>query len=36
MERIKNADQLAFCMLYDRLWEPMYIKAIAILGNVSL
>lgn len=33
MDRIKNSDETAFSILYDRLWESMYTKAFAILKN---
>tara|TARA_R110002049_G_scaffold268752_1_gene445541 strand:+ start:81076 stop:81651 length:576 start_codon:yes stop_codon:yes gene_type:complete len=36
MERIKDSDPKAFGLLYDRLWEQMYVKAYVILGNKNL
>ena len=36
MERVKNcSDQEAFQVLYNRIWDKMYVRAFSILGNRS-
>lgn len=36
MVRIKNSDYHAFKVLYNRLWEPLYVRAFSILGDKSI
>ncbi|MBJ7882483.1 RNA polymerase sigma factor [Gelidibacter salicanalis] len=36
MERIKCSDKVSFGILYNRLWEPMYVKAYSITGDKNL
>ena len=36
MERIKNSDCQAFNILYERLWEVLYIKTYSILGDKNI
>lgn len=33
IKRIKKADQKAFQMLYEKLWQSLFIKAVAMLGD---
>lgn len=35
MDRVKSSDHEAFALLYDRLWESMYVKAFSILRHES-
>ncbi len=36
MIRIKNSDHHAFKILYNRLWEPLYVRAFSILGDKNI
>ena len=36
MERVKNSDHQAFNILYERLWEVLYIKTYSILGDKNI
>ncbi|MCF7567983.1 RNA polymerase sigma-70 factor [Sabulilitoribacter arenilitoris] len=36
MRRIKNSDHHAFKLLYDRLWESLYVRAFSILGDKNI
>ncbi|WP_170179684.1 RNA polymerase sigma factor [Flavivirga rizhaonensis] len=36
MERVKRSDHKAYKLLYERLWESLYIKAFSMLGDKDL
>lgn len=36
MERVKRSDYKAYKLLYERLWESLYIKAFSMLGDKDL
>lgn len=35
IERIKQSDEKAFSILFDKLWEPLYVYAYSLLDNSS-